>query len=155
MIPDLGKSMTRFRLRPCPRGFVVIECPYLMGEHMCQKPEIARDQVYYLEITWDKVRDAFPTPTLGITTLVRDPRSNLFKVPSLGPRLWTLWCMYMRCAGGPALQTVRAGTHLTRDQKRSALPAAAFFAVSSARRAANGRPGWTLRLQQVGGDVEL
>ena len=81
MEPYLGKSMTRVRLKPCPRGFVVIESPYLMGEHMCQKLEIARDRVYYFEITWDKIRDAFPTPTLGIRTLVRDPRSNLSTPP--------------------------------------------------------------------------
>ena len=118
MEPYLGKSMTRVRLKPCPRGFVVIESPYLMGEHMCQKLEIARDRVYYLEITWDKVRDAFPTPTLGITTLVRDPRSNLYKVPSAVPdcgRCGACICvarLFCRC-GAAARDEGRTGASVT------------------------------------------
>ena len=58
--------MTRFRLRPCPRGFVVIECPYLMGEHMCQKLEIARDWVYYLEITGTRFETLFQPLLSGL-----------------------------------------------------------------------------------------
>jgi len=52
---------------------------------MCQKLEIARDQVYCLKITRDKARDAFSTPILGITTLVRDPREHLYNAQRTVP----------------------------------------------------------------------
>ena len=52
--------MTRVRLKPCPRGFVVIESPYLMGERMCQKLEIARDPAGRSGWARSKIQDPDP-----------------------------------------------------------------------------------------------
>ena len=79
--------MTRFRLRPCPRGFVVIECPYLMGEHMCQKLEIARDRVYYLEITRTRFETLFQPLLSGLQHTRSGSEIESFQLAEAGPRL--------------------------------------------------------------------
>ena len=93
----LIKSTMPVLISLCPKGEVVALSVNLAQCWFSPNQEVRHIRVVLHTAAWDKVLKHCPIAPLNIPQQPFNLRTSLYRLPGAGPRLYTPWCMYMRC----------------------------------------------------------
>ena len=90
-------------LKPCPRGGVTAVSVHLAHQYLVPNQGSEGTRVNLQTATCDSVLKHCPIAPLNIPQQLFNLRTCLYRLPEPGPRLWSAWCMYMRCGSAKNL----------------------------------------------------